>query len=578
MCGGAGLCMHEFLPLAAVGSADIAATRPVGRRAGQDIDGAQFRVRIDAWQAAFAAAPGRRWALLIDDAIEFAAALYGAWHAGKQVFLPADAQPGTLDRLTALVDGRAGEWPGALQALAEAPAQPRQALDLQTTSLVLFTSGSGGEPVAIAKSLAQLQAEIDAQQALHGRHWSAAPGLCVWATVAHQHIYGLLFAVLWPLASGSRMATPRLAYAEQMALQLGPEPALLVSSPAHLKRLPDGLDWSRARTALRAVLSSGGPLPPEAALRAAQCFGEAPIEIYGSSETGGVAWRQRRRHGEHWNALPMVEWRIEAEQGGLLAVRSPFLPDAQWFTTADRVQAESDGSFTLLGRADRIVKIEERRVSLTAIEQRLAASPLVAEVRALALTHGRGQRVAAALVPSAAGAALLQDGGRPALIAPLRQALHAHIERIAWPRHWRFVDSLPANSQGKVTEAAVAALFAQPPAWHWLARSAGAARAERVAEAGLAAFEGHFPGAAILPGVVQLAWVVEAGREAFALAAPVRRIEALKFQQVVRPGARLTLTLQWEAASRRLHFRYESKAGVHGSGRLVYAAEAAERV
>ncbi len=445
--------------------------------------------------------------------------------------------------------------------------------------MVLFTSGSGGESLAIAKSLAQLQAEIDAQQALHGRNWSAAgPGLACWATVSHQHIYGLLFVVLWPLASGSRIATPRLAYAEQLAERVGPEPALLVSSPAHLKRLPDGLDWSTARKALRAVLSSGGPLPPESALQAAQCFGDSPIEIYGSSETGGVAWRKRALHGERWNVLAAVEWRIEADQGGLLALRSPFLPDDQWFITADRVRAEPDGGFTLLGRADRIVKIEERRVSLTAIERLLAASPLVAEVRALTLAHGHGLRVAAVLVPSASGAALLRDGERQTLIASLRQTLHQQVDRIAWPRHWRFVDSLPINSQGKVTEAALAALFTLPPPWRWLAHSENSARAERFAEAGLAGFEGHFPGAAILPGVIQVAWAVDAGREAFALAAPVRRIETLKFQQVVRPGTRLTLTLQWEPATRKLQFRYESHAGVHGSGRLCYAPEAPVRV
>lgn len=570
--------MPEWLALGAVAAAPGLVARPVGQRDGRPIDRAEFLGRVDRWQAAFAAEPGRRWALLIEDATEFAAALYGAWHAGKQVYLPADAQPGTLARLGPLVDGVAGELPGGLQAPSSAGSAPRRALDTQASGLVLFTSGSSGEPVAIAKSLAQLQAEIDAQQALHGQRWAATPGLQVWATVSQQHIYGLLFAVLWPLASGSRIVTPRLAYAEQLAERLGPEPALLVSSPAHLKRLPGALDWSGARQALRAVLSSGGPLPPEAALQATQCLGVCPIEIYGSSETGGIAWRQRTVQGERWTPLPEVQWRIDGDSGDLLALRSPFLPDAHWFVSADRVRAESDGGFTLLGRADRIVKIEERRVSLTAIERLLAASPLVAEVRALAVALGRGQRAAAVLVPTAAGAALVQGGDRRALIAALRETLRGQIDRIAWPRHWRIVAAMPINAQGKLTEAALLALFAQPVPWRWLERSDSAARAERIAEAGLAAFEGHFPAGAVLPGVVQLAWAVEAGREAFGLSAPVQRIEALKFQQVVRPGTRLSLTLQWDAAARKLRFRFESSAGVHGSGRLGYAAAAPAHV
>lgn len=270
-----------------------------------------------------------------------------------------------------------------------------------------------------------------------------------------------------------------------------------------------------------------------------------------------------------------MQWRIDGE---LLAVRSPFLPDDGWFITADRVRADAAGGFTLLGRSDRIVKIEERRVSLTAIERVLAASPLVTEARALTLAHGHGLRVAAVLVPSADGAALIDTSGRRALLLALRDALRGQIDRIAWPRHWRVVEALPFNSQGKVTEAALVALFAQPLPWRWLQRSPNAACAERVAEAGLAAFEGHFPQAAILPGVVQLSWAVEAGREAFGLTAPVRRVEVLKFQQVVRPGTRLRLTLQWDDQRRRLSFRFQSGVGTHGSGRLCYEAEGAQRV
>jgi acyl-CoA synthetase (AMP-forming)/AMP-acid ligase II len=571
--------MSELIALAEVAVEGAADPRAVGMRDGRTVERVEFLARVGAWQAAFAARPGTRWALLQDDAIEFAAALYGAWHAGKQIILPADAQPATLERLAALCDGMAGELPGGLQPDTARPAlaAPRPSLDAQATSLVLFTSGSGGEPSAIRKSLGQLQAEISAQHALHGQPWAALPDLSVWTTVSHQHIYGLLFVVLWPLAAGCRIAMPRLAYAEQMAERIGPQPALLVSSPAHLKRLPQTLDWSRTRGTLRALLSSGGPLPPEAALSAEAVLGVSPIEIYGSSETGGVAWRQRAHHGDRWIALPGVEWRIEDDAAEpLLSVRSPFLPDDQWWRTADRVRPAEDGTFTLQGRADRIVKIEERRVSLSAIERVLAASPLVAEVRTLALAQGRGLRVAAVVVPSGEGVALAQgDDSRP-LITALRQLLHGQVDRIAWPRHWRFPKALPANSQGKVTEAALVALFTQPLPWRWTERGEARAVGERMLEPRLTAFEGHFPDAAILPGVVQIAWVVETAREVLGLHAPVRRVEALKFQQVVRPGTRLRLTLQWDAVRRKLQFRYESGAGTHGSGRLCYPAEPAE--
>ncbi|HJW10419.1 MAG TPA: AMP-dependent synthetase, partial [Albitalea sp.] len=320
----------------------------------------------------------------------------------------------------------------------------------------------------------------------------------------------------------------------------------------------------------QAVLSSGGPLPGEAAQQAAQCFGAAPIEIFGSSETGGIAWRQRSLHADCWQPLPQVEWRIEDD---LLAVRSPFLPDANWFVTADRVRADADGSFVMQGRVDRIVKIEEKRVSLSAIERRLAESPLVAEARVLALAAGAGQRVAAVVVASDAGRTLLAAQGRRALNDALRTWLVDSVERIALPRRWRHVDALPHNAQGKTTEAALAALFDDGmPAVHWVERSATQASAEFHVDVDDPAFEGHFPAAAILPGVIQLDWAIRCAREAFALAAPVAGLEVLKFQQPVQPGAQLSFSLQWKPEARAMSFRITSAAGAHASGRVLFEA------
>ena len=46
-------------------------------------DHAHFHLEVAHWQASFRARAGDTWALHFDDAARFAAALYGAWHAGK---------------------------------------------------------------------------------------------------------------------------------------------------------------------------------------------------------------------------------------------------------------------------------------------------------------------------------------------------------------------------------------------------------------------------------------------------------------------------------------------------------------
>ena len=318
----------------------------------------------------------------------------------------------------------------------------------------------------------------------------------------------------------------------------------------------------------------------------------APIEIYGSSETGGIAWRQRSGYDEGWLPLLGVTWRIgtgapsaDEPDGrstdhdrnpteGLLELRSPFLPDEDWHCTDDRVRAEPDGGFMLLGRSDRIVKIEERRVSLTAIERCLLESPLVADARVLVLERGRGLRVAAALVLTTAGDSLLQRQGRRAVHAELRTRLDRSIERIALPRLWRYVDALPVNAQGKVTDTALRALFVHdlPEQRRWLERGPSHARAALTANAGHAAFRGHFPAAPVLPGVIQLDWVISLAREAFTLELPVRRLEALKFHAPVQPGTRLEAMLEWDASACRLGFECRSVQGVHASGRVRFGS------
>ena len=542
------------------------------RLVGIDADGgrvahAQFRAQVLGWQQAFAAAPGRDWALYFDDTLAFAAALLGAWHAGKRVFLGGDNLPATLEGLAPRVAGFAGDVPdryAPLQPQANVdPSRALDALDEDALELVVFTSGSTGAPSAIGKRLRQLTREVDALQAAFGEQLDGAQ---VHGTVSHQHIYGLLFRVLWPLAAG-RPIQPRRFFHEDLVSALAEQPSVLVATPAHLKRLPEQLDWSALNGRLRAVFSSGGPLPSDAALQARALLGVAPTEVFGSSETGGIAWRRWSADAPQWHPLPGVSWRIE---DGCLAVSSPHLADSAWWQTQDRAEADAGQSFRLLGRADRIVKIEERRVSLDALEQQLRAHLQVQDVRVLVLPGAREQ-LAAVVVPRAADAAQWSDAQRRQLAQQLGTHLAQSHDAVTRPRRWRFVDELPYNAQGKTTAVALAALF-RPllPAAQWQQRDADAALLVLPLEPDLVAFDGHFPQAKILPGVVQLDWAIHYAREAFAMPPRFERMDALKFQHVARPGDRLQLTLGWDAVKSVLSFRYVSDHGVHASGRVVF--------
>lgn len=431
---------------------------------GKAVPHADFRRQVEAWRAAFAASEGRHWALYLDDTLSFAAALFGAWHAGKRVFLCGDNLPATLQGLRDRVDGYAGDMPAEYRPLSPVDAvgdpPPWPPLDREDAGLLVYTSGSTGVPTLIDKRLRQLSAEVDALE----RRFSALCGtadagaeVVVHGTVSHQHLYGLLFRVLWPLASGRPFAS-RLFFHEHLAHALGTHDSVLIASPAHLKRLPPDADWSSARSRVRAVFSSGGPLDEEAAANVRGALGVDPVEIFGSSETGGIASRTRSAaepSAAPWLALPGVDWRIV---DACLELRSPFLADAHWFRSDDRVEDDGAGGFRLLGRGDRIVKIEERRVSLTTLEAAIAGSDAVEDVRVLTIA-GDTLALAAVVVPSADGWRRLEALGRWRFTQSIKGALASMAEATLHPQRWRYVSALPMNAQGKVTQHALQALF-----------------------------------------------------------------------------------------------------------------------
>lgn len=82
-------------------------------------------------------------------------------------------------------------------------------------------------------------------------------------------------------------------------------------------------------------------------------------------------------------------------------------------------------------------------------------------------------------------------------------------------------------------------------------------------------FQGHFPNAPILAGVVQLHWAVEYSKQKFSLTElEVKNIEVLKFQVVIIPGQKLNLSLT-QKSQNKIVFSYTSDKGQHASGRIV---------
>lgn len=544
---------------------------PVCRGGAGMLDFTGFRAHVAALAAALRVQPARRYALCVDDPFDFAGTLFALLACGKQPVIPANAAPGYLADLADAYDAVLTD--ADVAALASNPSNlvlsdTAFAIDPQAP-LTLYTSGSSGAPKPICKTLAQFNAEVHTLE----RQWGALVGAAtILGSVPHRHIYGLLFRLLWPLAAGRAFERTLSVEPRQLQARMAQcGAAVVVSTPAQLSRWPALHGFAALTPRPRAFFSSGGPLAADTARAYAAAFGAAPLEIYGSTETGGIAWR-RQDQADAWQPLPGIE--VRRGDASTLEVRSPHLGQAAaWHRTDDAIAFDAVGRFRLGGRLDRVIKLDGKRVSLPELEARLGLHPYVAQAAAAPLAAAARERVGALVVLTEAGSKALLADGRALLAKALRRHLAAYVEIGVLPRHWRFRFALPFDARGKLPAAAVAAAFeARADGLEVLAeaRSGNELRYALRVPPTLAHFAGHFPGLPILPGVVQIDWAMRLAAEQVAEVRALASIDRLKFMAPVPPGALLDLSLTHDAPRQRVQFAYRLGARVCASGIFVY--------
>lgn len=88
----------------------------------------------------------------------------------------------------------------------------------------------------------------------------------------------------------------------------------------------------------------------------------------------------------------------------------------------------------------------------------------------------------------------------------------------------------------------------------------------------LGCLEGHFSGFPVVPAVVQLQWVMELAGEMTSRPPVVRRIEALKFKDLLRPGQVFRLSGALSPSRDTIEFRLWSDGRLFSSGRCIFAS------
>lgn len=420
-------------------SADTVQAFIAGGRTCADV----YHVAADIYSRTSADEPLCLWT---QDKTHIAAALLAALCGGPRIIIPYAFSQQALNDIRSgipfskiLTDGGNDQPAGYTALIPEnaAPASPLvyTACDVDTPRIMLFTGGSTGKPKLLSKTARNLFGEA----MLLAETFDIGPRDCILSTVPPQHIYGLLFTVIVPLVSGCSVLEPVYSFPQEiLAAASGSAATILVSVPSQYHVLKTG---NLQPYKLRLAFSSAGTLPPHTARFFYEKTGIAVTEIYGSTETGGIAWKASPLDKLVCRTFKGIDWKIHH---GRLQVRSAFLsPELArdqdgFFTTADRAEPCGADCFTLHGRTDDIVKVGGRRVDLSEICAKLKTLPCVrdAVVFAMHTRTNRGTDIAALIAGTAD-------------ITVIRSGLAKISEPYAIPRHIKIIDSIPVLPTGK---------------------------------------------------------------------------------------------------------------------------------
>ena len=425
---------------------------------------AQWLESVNYHRHSFVNNPASTWLLYCDDAYQFSVLFFGLLTANKKIILPQNGTNSQLKLCMELADGFAGKTDLATKNTISYC--PTGTLSLESplyiasnTDITLFTSGSTGLAKAIDKTFQHLLTEVIQLENCFGEKLGEST---VVSTVSHQHIYGLLVKLIWPIWFGRDVLLQPYEYPEHLCHDIDKyhlQKISLVSSPAHYHRLIKDNVYSKIKDKFNILFSSGGPLSDEASQQLEIQLGQSPIEIYGSTETGGIAWRQRAL-GQHnyWQPFSDIELSSQNESQCLM-LKSPYFEHKDWYVTDDQIRISANGYFELLGRIDRIVKIEEKRVSLDHVQQCLKALDFIDDAFCLTQLNNRGLQIVAVIVLTAEAQNELLNSRNLVFNRRIKSHLMSDLEVIAIPKKFRYLSALPYNSSGKLNKLTMEKFF-----------------------------------------------------------------------------------------------------------------------
>jgi 4-coumarate--CoA ligase len=294
-----------------------------------------------------------------------------------------------------------------------------RAREMAGQRISFHTSGSTDGRKRCIHAIEKLVAEADA-------HAARLKPARILTAVPCNHIYGFIFTVLLPLRAG----VPIIDIRTRLPSRFQPND-VIVSFPEHWRFIARSV----ASLAPAAGVSSAAPMPAELAAQLQDLGLTRLTEVYGSSETAGIGWRDdpaapftlletlslKEEHDEVW---------LHGRDGTRVAV-------------PDRIAMADANRFHILGRLDGAVQVGGINVFPNQVAAALEQHPQVARAQVRLVGLSGGSRLKALIVPK-------DSSSDPEC---LRQALEvwsiSHLPVAQRPRSFTIVADMPSGAMGK---------------------------------------------------------------------------------------------------------------------------------
>ena len=349
---------------------------------------------------------------------------------------------------------------------------PAQAGSLEDDALLVYTSGTSGDPKGVLLSqnalLFNCINSIHAHDLTHADH-----GLIV---LPMFHVGGLNIMLLPLLYVGARVSLHRRFDASMLLRDVALlRPSLLLMVPATISALLADPAWATADLSSLRMINTGSSIVPLSLIEAWLARGIPVGQVYGSTETCPIAIYLRaedaiRKAGSAGRAAMHCEVDLVDGEGlpvaqgrtGEIRVRGPSVmrgyfrqPEATaaalkdgWYRTGDLARQDEDGFFWVVGRLKDMIISGGENIYPAELEAVLADCPAIVEATVVGLPDEHWGEVPVAVVIRRAPDAIDEAG-----VSALFEGRLARYKR---PKRIVFVDDLPRTALGKIQKSVLA--------------------------------------------------------------------------------------------------------------------------